>query len=134
MKNSLKILSQERNVIKYGARSHDDVISIMKKMDCLVLPSYSEGFPLVVMEAMSCGLPIIAPSIGGIPDVVKDDINGLLYSEGSEEELLNAMINIGKGDRIESLSKQNFLDSKKYSIEKTAEDYLNIFTDSKNKI
>lgn len=111
-----------------------DVYPYLWRSKCFVLSSRFEGNPISILEAMSCGLPIIAPSIGGIPDVVKDDINGLLYSEGSEEELLNAMINIGKGNKIESLSKQNFLDSKKYSIEKTAEDYLNIFTDSKNKI
>ena len=80
---------------------------------------------------MSCGLPIIAPSIGGIPDVVKNNINGLLFSEGSEEELLNAMINLSKHNELDTFSKQNFLDSKKYSIEKTADEYLKIFLNTK---
>lgn len=78
------------NVIYHGSMSHDQVIRIMKNMDALLLPSYSEGFPLVVLEAMACGLPIVATSVGSIPDMIEDK-GGILVEMKSAEALINAI-------------------------------------------
>ena len=104
-----------KNVIKYGARSHDDVISIMKKMDCLVLPSYSEGFPLVVMEAMSCALPIIASNVGAIPEMIEG--KGGILIEPKDIDGLNKAIKYIKScsKRIE-MATFNIKKCKKYYI------------------
>jgi len=63
---------------------------------CLVLPSYAEAFSMVLLEAMSSGIPVIGSKVGGIPDVVADDVNGLLFDKGCWLELsekLTTLIN-----------------------------------------
>lgn len=56
-----------------------------------VLPSYEEGLPIVLLEAMSCGLPVISTKIAGIPEVVEHGKNGFLFMPGKVNELINYM-------------------------------------------
>jgi glycosyltransferase involved in cell wall biosynthesis len=57
----------------------------MEQMDILVLPSYGEGFPLVLLEAMSIGLPVIASRVAGIPEMIVDGETGILIPPGNIE-------------------------------------------------
>jgi 2-deoxystreptamine N-acetyl-D-glucosaminyltransferase/2-deoxystreptamine glucosyltransferase len=59
--------------------------------DVLVLPSVVEGLPHVLLEAASCGLPIVATRVGGVPEVVQHGVNGLLVPPDSPTELLEAL-------------------------------------------
>lgn len=64
---------------------------LLKKADVFVLPSYNEGLPMALLEAMSWGLPVITTAVGGIPELVINNKNGLLINPGNGQELLKAM-------------------------------------------
>ena len=82
-----------KNIVYHGSKTHDEVLSMLQTMDALILPSYSEGFPLVVLEAMSCGLPIIATSVGSIPDMIENK-GGILVEVKSVDDLVKAIRHI----------------------------------------
>ena len=68
-----------------------DVPELMRGMDCFVLPSLAEGISNTILEAMACGLPIIATQVGGNPELVVDQLTGTLISSGDAVALMAAM-------------------------------------------
>jgi len=67
------------NVHFLGRVSHGKKLSLLKSVDIVVVPSLWENFPLVVLEAMACAKPVIASSVGGIPEIIDQaDSNGIL--------------------------------------------------------
>jgi len=68
--------------------------------DLFVLPSIMETLPLVILEAMYAGLPIIATSVGGIPDIVKNEVNGFLVAKNDSPQLYKACLKLLKNEKI----------------------------------
>lgn len=66
-------------------------IDLLKNCSVYLLPSYNEGLPLSVLEAMSYGKPVISTYVGGIPEVVKDDLNGFLINPGDRAHLFRSI-------------------------------------------
>lgn len=71
-------------------KSHDEAMMLMSKADVFVLPSYTEGFPNVVLEAMALGKPIIATRVGAIPEMLEGGC-GILVEPREVDELKNAL-------------------------------------------
>jgi glycosyltransferase involved in cell wall biosynthesis len=78
-------------VIFAGARSHAHVLETLRASDLFVLPSFAEGVPVALMEAMAIGVPCISTFIAGIPELIRHQEDGLLVPAGSVEELIAAM-------------------------------------------
>ena len=72
------------------AGHRNDVYDVIEAIDIFVLPSYHEGIPMVLLEAMALNRAVIASRVGGIPEVVDHEVNGLLVSAGKENELAEA--------------------------------------------
>lgn len=67
----------------------EDISSALRRMHVFVLPSlYGEGTPMVLLEAMAAGLPLVATRVEGVPSVVRDHIDGVLVRPGNVDELL----------------------------------------------
>ena len=74
-----------------GNLSNADVPRWLAGLDALVVPSiWEENSPLVIREAFAAGVPVVASNIGGIPEVVTDEVNGLLFEPGNVQDLHEA--------------------------------------------
>lgn len=80
-------LGLEKIVKYHGVVNREKLIHLMTHSDLLVLPSRFEPFGIVVLEAMAVGLPVVAASVGGIPEIVRNGVDGLLFPRGDMEAL-----------------------------------------------
>jgi len=72
--------------------SIENVGSILAQLDLFLLPSEMESFGLAALEAMACGVPVIATRIGGIPEVIEDNVTGLLFEVGDYQAMAQGAI------------------------------------------
>jgi glycosyltransferase involved in cell wall biosynthesis len=82
----------QKDVTFVGRVDHAQVSSYMLASDIFVLPSLSEGFPLVILEAMAAGLPIVASNVTGIREIVRDGENGYLVIPGDSGDISNKIL------------------------------------------
>lgn len=66
-------------------------IRLFSLCDIYVLPSYIEGMPISILEAMSYGCSILATNVGGIPEIIQDGVNGFLFQAGNKEEMYSKL-------------------------------------------
>ena len=85
-------LCMEQNVRFLGFRS--DPRALIELLEVLVVPSLTEGAPLVVLEAMAAGVPIVASAVGGIPDQIRHEGEGLLVPPGDPAALGDAVLKL----------------------------------------
>ena len=76
-----------------------NVTDELLKMDLFVLPSlFGEGLPMVILEAMTAGVPIVATRVSGIPEAIRDGCDGVLVEPGDAEDLARAIAAVIRGD------------------------------------
>jgi glycosyltransferase involved in cell wall biosynthesis len=77
-----------------GYRSQSDVAELLARHDALILPSFAEGVPVVLMEAMAAKMPVIATAVGGVSELVEDGTNGYLVAPGDGAALRAAILRV----------------------------------------
>jgi glycosyltransferase involved in cell wall biosynthesis len=125
-------------VVLTGRVPDEQVAEYLAAGDIFVLPSLSEGFGIVFLEAMSAGLPIISTRVGGIPEVVIEGKNGFLAEPANSEQLAEKLIYLAGNPRLmEEISINNRRDVERYSlvnVVKRIEEILVRVTKENNKI
>jgi glycosyltransferase involved in cell wall biosynthesis len=74
-----------------GNLNQDQLRLLYRESDALVLPSFAEGLPVVLMEAMAMEIPCIATWVAGVPELIRDEVNGLLVPAGDAQSLARAI-------------------------------------------
>ena len=85
VEKKLNTQNLSKNVKLEGWISHDDLPLYFNKLKLLVIPSYTEGLPNVMIEAMACGTPVLAAPVGAIPDFIKDGETGFIMENNSPD-------------------------------------------------
>lgn len=105
-----------QDIVKYeGWVDSEAKHNLLCLSDALVLPSYTEGLPISILEAMSYRLPVISTPVGGIPSVISDGVNGFLVEPGNGSEFIKR-INCLIDDKmlVKSMGEQSFERVNKY--------------------
>jgi len=87
VRTQIAALDLDGRCVLLGRLSEADALREIADADVLVLSSLMEGLPVVLMEALALGVPVIAPWVAGIPELVRDGQSGLLYAPGRWDEL-----------------------------------------------
>jgi glycosyltransferase involved in cell wall biosynthesis len=94
LKELVKKYGLQPNIAFLGFSPYAEISRYIACADLFVLPSISEGTPVSVLEAMATGIPVVSTRVGGIPELIKDDYNGLLVQPGDTKALAEAIIRI----------------------------------------
>ena len=96
--------------------------------DIFVLASFMETLPLVILEAMYAGLPIVATRVGGIPEIVKDGVNGFLVPPNDSEELFQKCFQLLKDEKLRTrIRNANLSAASKYTWDKIASSTIDLY-------
>lgn len=105
----LKERSKGLNIEFTGRVEPDNMVNYLKQGKIFVLPSLTEGFPNVILEAMSVGLPVIATKVGGIPDIVTHGETGFLIETRNSSQIRKYIEVLLKDDSLYEKMRQNCL-------------------------
>lgn len=101
--------SRNVNVKFMGFIPKRDLPRYYNSMRLLVLPSYSEGLPNVILEAMACGTPVLATPVGAIPDIIKDEETGFIMEDNSPECIAKNVLRAIEHPNLEKIAKNALL-------------------------
>lgn len=127
----MKVLSKPMSsgtVEMMDSLSEYDFVPFLNKLRLLVLPSTHEGLPNIVLEALSCGTPVLATKVGAIPDVLKDGQNGFLVETNRPDDLAKGIVRAMQNKDAGTISRNGREQMlKDYSLEASIKRYHEIF-------
>jgi glycosyltransferase involved in cell wall biosynthesis len=131
IEKQIEELNLENSVELKGRMSHSETLIEIAKSEVFVCPSLAEGLGNVFIEAQACGTPAIGTRVGGIPDVIKDGISGLLIEPKNSMAIATALLRLLKDVELRQELARNGLEGTKQFdwrkiIEKINEIYYNL--------
>lgn len=113
-----------------GTVPYSELPQKYREADIFILPSLAEGMPLVVLEAMGTGLPIIASRVQGIDELVAEDVNGALFDAGDVDGLASCLVQlINAGEKRVEMGKASTEKVIPYDWKNIADTYLALYED-----
>jgi len=127
--NNLEI---EKNILITGPLYGKEKLEAYVDADVYVLPSIYETFPMSVLEAYSCGKPVIASRVGGLKDLVIDGVTGLLFESENNEQLVESLLSIlNNNARAEKMGAKGIeFVEENFTIEKVVDRLEDIYTEA----
>lgn len=111
-----------------GWKNLEELPEIYRNADIFILPSVMEGMPSVVLQAMACGLPIIASRVKGFEEILEENVNGLTAEYNNPTEFASAIEKLIKSPELrKTMSKNSYEKSKHFSWESIAKQYLEVY-------
>ena len=119
----------QRSVWFMGHLFGEELINIYLASDLFILPTYTEGFPLVILEGMAAGLPIISTPVGAVPEIVKNGVNGFLIPPKDPLALAEKIIKLieNRPLRIEMANRNKDKVEKNYALKPVSKIFDNIY-------
>ena len=108
--------------------------SLMSMANIYILPSYAEGLPISILEAMTYGMAIISTPVGGIPEIVRQNENGILIAPGDTEALSNAILKLAEDKACRYDMGRRSIEIVQPYLPKNVERHLNILYSELSKI
>lgn len=108
------------------------IIELLSCADVFLLPSQSESFGLSALEAMACGVPVVASSVGGIPEVVQHNENGFIAEFGDVSRMARYVIDLIKNKNKWKIFSENAVEfaKKEYEAEKIVSMYEKVYRET----
>ena len=107
--------------------AHEHIPDHLNRLKLAVVPSYSEGLPNLVLEAMGCGTPVLATGVGGIPDLINDGETGFLLKDNAPDTIAQSIVRIVDDPRLETVALQaRALVERHYSLDAASRRYQSI--------
>jgi D-inositol-3-phosphate glycosyltransferase len=112
-----------------GSRRQSELPTYYGAADVVVMPSYSESFGMVALEAMACARPVVASRVGGLKYLVRDGETGYHVREGKPEELAARLAELLSDEaKLNAMGQLARKEAEQYSWEKTANEILKIYS------
>ncbi len=124
LKFQIAKLKQENRVTFHGALTHEQTAALYKTADVFIMPSRSEGFPRVTLEAMSYGLPIVSTNVGCVRELFGSLQRQFLCKPSQFPEKIEQLLT--RAD-LETIGKENKASVKNYSLESASNAYIKLF-------
>jgi glycosyltransferase involved in cell wall biosynthesis len=126
--NMIKALGLERDIKLLTSITNPQLADCYSAAKIFVLPSSMETFPIAIMEAMYSGLPVVATKVGGIPDLIKNGVNGLLVNPADPKDLARAILVMMENKNVaKSIGNRNRELAADFSWKKVAEKTLALY-------
>ena len=130
--NSLRELADELNIaslVKFvPPLNRQELVTWFQACDICAVPSYSESFGLVALEAQACGAPVIATKVGGLLTTVADEVSGILVSGHAPSDWASAILRILSNPYLAAnLSQGAIGHAAKFDWDQTTDNLLNVY-------
>jgi glycosyltransferase involved in cell wall biosynthesis len=121
-----------KQIAFHGSVFGEDKVRLLSESDLLIVPSvWAEVFGVVIIEAYTCGKPVIAARTGGIPEVVEEGTTGWLVRPGDEESLTEAICRAAEDPAsVRRMSPACFEAAGRYSVEQVTDGYLSVYAEA----
>ncbi len=125
----LESIQERAWCVYHGQSSQNTLLDALATATCSVLPSLMENCPLSILESMAAGVPVLGANVGGIPDIIKHNITGLLFDPNCANELADQLIRLHADpslmQQLATAGKNSAI--QRFSIESVSKEHIDMY-------